>query len=48
MHPKKVFPVHDGMLATDRVGGSHAIPKKVLTEHNISFTEMLAGDEAEF
>jgi L-ascorbate metabolism protein UlaG (beta-lactamase superfamily) len=46
--PSKVFPVHDGMLQEDKIGGSHAIPGKVLAEHGIQFIPMLKGDEKEF
>ncbi len=46
--PKKVFPVHDGMLQTQRIGGSHKIPEKVLTENGIEFIVMNEGDEKEF
>lgn len=46
--PNKAFPVHDGMLQVDKIGGSHAIPNKVLNENGIEFTPMLNGDEKEF
>jgi len=46
--PKKVFPVHDGMLQADRIGASHKIPEKVLTENGIEFVAMNDGDEREF
>lgn len=46
--PKKVFPVHDGMLRTEYVSGSHKIPEKVLTENGIEFITMNEGDEKEF
>ena len=48
LKPNKVFPVHDGMLQTKRVGGSHAIPLKVLQENNIDFISMIEGDEIDF
>lgn len=46
--PKKAFPVHDGMLQGDKIGGSHAIPNKVLNDNGIEFTPMINGDEKEF
>lgn len=46
--PKKVFPVHDGMLQKDRIGSSHKVPEKVLAEHGIEFVIMNEGDERGF
>lgn len=46
--PKKVFPVHDGMLQVDRIGGSHKIPEKVLKENTIDFISMVPGDVHDF
>lgn len=46
--PKKAFPVHDGMLQGDKIGGSHAIPNKVLNDNGIEFIPMINGDEKEF
>jgi L-ascorbate metabolism protein UlaG (beta-lactamase superfamily) len=46
--PKQAFPVHDGMLQKDRIGGSHKIPEKVLAENGIQFVVMHEGDEREF
>lgn len=46
--PKKAFPVHDGMLQIPRIGGSHKIPEKVLSENGIEFVVMNEGDEKEF
>lgn len=48
LKPKNVFPVHDGMLIKDRVGGSHKVPQKILTENGINFAGMLEGEEVEF
>jgi L-ascorbate metabolism protein UlaG (beta-lactamase superfamily) len=48
LKPKKAFPVHDGMLQVDRIGGAHKIPEKVLTENGIEFVVMHAGDEKDF
>lgn len=48
LKPKKVFPVHDGMLDRDRIGGAHKIPKKVLIDNGIEFIVMTDGDEREF
>ncbi|MDE1970936.1 MAG: MBL fold metallo-hydrolase [Patescibacteria group bacterium] len=46
--PKKAFPVHDGMLQKERIGGSHKIPNQILSENNIEFITMNEGDEKEF
>lgn len=46
--PKKVFPVHDGMLQEDKIGGAHKVPEKVLAENGIEFVIMHAGDEKDF
>ncbi len=46
--PKKAFPVHDGQLQGDKIGGSHKMPEKVLNENGIEFIIMNAGDEKEF
>ena len=46
--PKKAFPVHDGMLQKDRIGGAHKITEKVLNENGIEFVIMNDGDEGEF
>ncbi|MEI7777141.1 MAG: MBL fold metallo-hydrolase [bacterium] len=46
--PKKVFPVHDGMLQIERIGSAHKIPEKVLSENGIEFITMNGGDEKEF
>lgn len=46
--PKRVFPIHDGMLQKDRIGGAHKIPEKVLVENGIDFIIINDGDEKEF
>lgn len=46
--PKKAFPVHDGMLQVERIGGAHKIPENVLSENGIEFIVMNEGDEKEF
>ncbi len=46
--PKKTFPVHDGMMYPDRIGGPHAVPAKFLPLHGIEFVPMADGDEKEF
>lgn len=46
--PNKVFPVHDGMLQTERIGSFHKIPETVLTKNGIEFVAMNEGDEKEF
>jgi L-ascorbate metabolism protein UlaG (beta-lactamase superfamily) len=48
MKPEKVFPVHDGMLLTERIGSVHAVPKKILAEAGIAFTPLREGESAEF
>lgn len=48
LKPTHAFPVHDGMLQTDKVGGSHLWPKTVLSDNNINFVPMLSGDEHTF
>ncbi len=48
LKPKKVFPVHDGQLLEDRIGGSHKIPEKVLSENGIEFISIKAGEEKIF
>jgi L-ascorbate metabolism protein UlaG (beta-lactamase superfamily) len=48
LKPKNVFPVHDGMLVRERVGGFHKVPQKILTENGINFVGMLEGEEMEF
>ena len=47
VNPKKIFPVHDGMLQKDRIGAFHAVPAKVFTEKGIEFIPMLEGDSME-
>ena len=46
--PRAVFPMHDGQLRDDRIGGSHAVPAKVLGEHGITFVALKAGESADF
>lgn len=46
--PKKAFPVHDGMLQTERIGGSHKVTEKVLMDNGIEFVIMNEGGEKEF
>lgn len=48
VNPKKIFPVHDGMLQKDRIGAFHAVPAKVLAEKGMEFVPMLEGDNKEF
>jgi L-ascorbate metabolism protein UlaG (beta-lactamase superfamily) len=48
LKPNKAFPVHDGMLQVDRIGASHKVPEKVLSENGIKFIVMNEGDEKEF
>jgi len=46
--PKKAFPVHDGMLQKERIGGAHKVPETILTTNGIEFVAMNDGDEREF
>jgi L-ascorbate metabolism protein UlaG (beta-lactamase superfamily) len=47
--PKKVFPVHDGMLKQDhRLGPTRRIPTIILEPHVIEYVDMLEGDTKEF
>jgi L-ascorbate metabolism protein UlaG (beta-lactamase superfamily) len=46
--PKQAFPVHDATLQKERIGGSHRIPEKFLTEAGIKFVAIVEGDEKEF
>lgn len=46
--PKKAFPIHDGMLQKDRIGGAHKVPEKILSENGIEFMVMNDGDECDF
>ncbi|MES3030907.1 MAG: MBL fold metallo-hydrolase [Patescibacteria group bacterium] len=46
--PKKAFPVHDGMLQRERIGGAHKNPEQVLPQHGIEFIVMNEGDEKAF
>src|SRR5581483_4792241 len=46
--PNKAFPVHDGMLQKDRLGGNHKIPSIYLPKNGIEFVIMNDGDEKDF
>lgn len=46
--PNTAFPVHDGLLAEDRIGPHHRVPDNVLSENGIEFVAMVAGDERSF
>lgn len=46
--PKYAFPVHDGQLVRERIGGSHAIPAKVLSSAGIEFVGLKDGEERGF
>lgn len=48
IQPQYVFPVHDGMLQIDKIGGAHAIPQKVLESHSISFIPLKNTEETAF
>lgn len=47
--PRKVFPVHDGMLKQDhRLGPTRRIPISILEPLGIEYIDMLEGDTKEF
>lgn len=46
--PNHAFPVHDGMVMPERIGSSHSVPAKFLSEQGIRFVTLKAGEEAEF
>lgn len=46
--PKKVFPVHDGMLILERRAAFYIVPEKVLAEKGIEFVNLEEGDEKGF
>ncbi len=46
--PLKAFPVHDGMIESDKFRPFHFVTGKTLSEHGIHFTPMKAGEEGEF
>lgn len=46
--PKYAFPVHDGQLVGERIGGSHAIPAKILGSARIEFVALKDGEERGF
>lgn len=46
--PRVAFPVHDGQLVRERIGGAHAAPQAVLPKNGIEFVIMNEGDEKEF
>ncbi|MEK7650206.1 MAG: MBL fold metallo-hydrolase [Patescibacteria group bacterium] len=47
--PKKVFPVHDGMLRQDhRLGPTRFVPKTLLEPLGIEYVDMIEGSVAEF
>ncbi len=48
IRPKHAFPVHDALERADRVHILHRTPGIVLSEHNIDFRPMKAGDTEKF
>ncbi len=46
--PKKAFPVHDAVVATEAVVFYHMVPETVLTQSGIEFVSMKAGDTIDF
>lgn len=45
LKPKKIFPVHDGMLNPKRLGPVHKIPKIIFDQAKIDFITLLEGEE---
>jgi L-ascorbate metabolism protein UlaG (beta-lactamase superfamily) len=48
LKPKKVFPIHDGMLQRDRIGSVHKVPENILSNHGIKFFIINSGDSRKF
>ncbi len=48
LKPRACFPVHDGMIATDKPGPIYRLPTAVLPENNIQFVAMNEGDSHDF
>ena len=48
VHPKVVFPVHDGMLRQDRLGSTRAIPPLILAKIGIEYVDMTDGAVKDF
>lgn len=46
--PRKAFPIHDGQLVLDRIGGSHLVPQRILNENGIEFVPMKEGEAKTF
>ncbi len=46
--PKFAFPVHDGQLVPDRVGGNYRVPELFLKEKGIEFIPLKEGESKEF
>lgn len=46
--PRAAFPVHDGMLFTDRLGPVHRLPESVLVPLGIKFVVIKEGSSQEF
>ena len=46
--PRVSFPVHDGMLQKDKLGGAHRVPEKILGDNNIDFVILKNGEMKEF
>ncbi len=48
LHPKRAFPVHDGMLIPDRLGPAHGLTQRELAKEGIDFIVMNEGDQKDF
>lgn len=46
--PKKVFPVHDGVLIPERSAAFYTVPEKVLAEKGIEFVSLREGEGKDF
>lgn len=48
LKPRIAFPVHDGQLIKEKIGGFHGAPQNMLPKNGIEFVIMNEGDEKEF
>jgi L-ascorbate metabolism protein UlaG (beta-lactamase superfamily) len=48
IHPRVCFPVHDGMLISDRPGPTYRLPPQILAAHGIEFVVIGVGETKEF
>lgn len=47
LKPRVCFPVHDGMIQTDKPGPIYRLPNTILNENGIAFKELVIGKEEE-